>query len=67
MSKGVFINTLDTYVGTALYEELLGDNPEESEYELYGTYYGKEISDRPKFVKKMLKVLKYNFNYCNYH
>ena len=56
MSKGVLINSLDTYMGTALYEELLGENPAESEYELYGTYYRMESSDRPNYVKKMLKV-----------
>jgi hypothetical protein len=54
MSKGVFISNLDTYIGTALYEELL---VEESEFDLYGTYFGKEISERPKAVKKMLKVI----------
>ena len=30
MSRGVLINTLDTYIGTALYEEFLGENPSES-------------------------------------
>ena len=56
MSKGVFISNLDTYIGTALYEELL---VEESEFDLYGTYFGKEISERPKAVKKMLKVIQF--------
>jgi len=56
MSKGVLINALDTYIGTAIYEELLGQNPDESEFELYGTYHSKEISERPKHIKKMLKV-----------
>ena len=35
MSKGVLINTLDTYIGTSIYEELLGDSPSESAYEIY--------------------------------
>ena len=55
MSRGVLINTLDTYIGTALYEEFLGDNPAESAYELYGTYHSLDISAKPAFVKKMLK------------
>ena len=40
MSRGVLINTVDTYIGTALYEEFLGENPSES---------------APAFIKKMLK------------
>ena len=55
MSRGVLINTLDTYIGTALYEEFLGDNPAESAYELYGTYHSKDDSSKPAFIKKMLK------------
>lgn len=58
MSKGVFISNLDTYIGTALYEELI---IEEAEFELYGTYFNKETSERPKLVKKMLKVKNINF------
>lgn len=55
MSKGIFINTLNTYIGTALYEEFLGPTPEESEWELYSTYFEKEDSSKPAFVKKMMK------------
>lgn len=66
MSKGVLINALDTYIGTAIYDELLGQNPEESEYELYGTYYNKEISDRPKHIKKMMKVILFYKLLINY-
>ena len=55
MSRGVLINTLDTYIGTALYEEFLGDNPAESAYELYGTYHSVDDSSKPAFIKKMLK------------
>jgi hypothetical protein len=58
MSKGVFISNLDTYIGTALYEEL---TIEEAEFDLYGTYFNKEMSERPKLVKKMLKVKKSKF------
>lgn len=54
--KGILINTLNTFIGTALYEEFLGPNPEEREYEIYGTYYEKDSSDKPNFVKKMMKV-----------
>ena len=56
MSRGIFINTLNTYIGTALYEEFLGEKPEESEISLYGTYYEKESSEKPQHVKKMMKV-----------
>jgi hypothetical protein len=56
MSRGIFINTLNTYIGTALYEEYLGEKPEEVEIALYGTYYEKDSSDKPKNVKKMMKV-----------
>ena len=55
MSRGVLINTIDTYIGTALYEEFLGENPAESAYELYGTWHSKDDSSKPAFVKKMLK------------
>ena len=55
MSRGVLINALDTYIGTALYEEFLGDNPTESAYELYGTWHSKDDSSKPAFIKKMLK------------
>ena len=58
MSRGVLINTLDTYIGTALYEEFLGENPEEGAYEIYGTYLTKDESTKPKYVKKMLKRAK---------
>jgi hypothetical protein len=56
MSRGIFINSLNTYIGTALYEEFLGEKPEENEFLLYGTYYEKDSSDKPKYVKKMMKV-----------
>ena len=58
MSRGVLINTLDTYIGTALYEEFLGENPSESAYELYGTWHSKDESSKPAFIKKMLNVTK---------
>lgn len=59
MSRGVLINNLDTYIGAALYEELLGEDPENPEFELYGTYYNKDDSAKPKFIKKMMKVSYY--------
>ena len=55
MSRGILINTLDTYIGTALYEEFLGENPSESAYEIYGTWHSRDDSFKPSFVKKMLK------------
>lgn len=57
MSQGVFINTLNTYIGTALYEEFLGEKPEDSEYTIYSTYFEKEESTKPLFVKKMMKPI----------
>jgi hypothetical protein len=59
--KGVFINSLNTYMGYALYDELLGPKPRESDFTIFGTYYEKEVSERPKYVKKMLKVNNYIF------
>ena len=56
MSKGVFINSLDSYIGQALSSELLS---EDGEFELFGTYFSKEVSERPKGVYKMLKVKLY--------
>jgi len=56
MSRGIFINTLNTYIGTALYEEFIGEKPEENEIPLFGTYYEKDSSDKPMYIKKMMKV-----------
>lgn len=54
--KGILINNLNTYIGTALYDEFLGSNPEESEFVIYGTYYEDMlISNKPAYVKKMMK------------
>lgn len=55
MSKGVFINSLNTYIGTALYEEFVGLNLDEPESEIYSTYFEKEDSTKPKNIKKMMK------------
>ena len=55
MSRGVLINCLNTYIGTALYEELLGETPSESPYEIYGTWHDRDDSFKPAFVKKMMK------------
>lgn len=57
MSKSVFINTLNTYIGAALYKEFLGENPEESDFTIYGTYYEKDSSEKPQYIKKMMKVI----------
>lgn len=56
MSNSVLINALNTYIGTALYNEFLGKNVEESEYTIYGTYFEKDSSVKPLGVKKMMKV-----------
>ena len=58
MSRGVLINCVNTYIGTALYEELLGENPAESAYEIYGTWHDRDDSFKPAFIKKMMKRLK---------
>jgi len=57
MSKAIFINALDSYIGTALYKEFVGDKPEESEYAVYGTYSQKDDSAKPLGIKKMLKAV----------
>ena len=62
MSKGVFINSLDTYIGQALYSDLLGEGEADKEFELFGTYFNKEVSEKPSGVFKMLKVMKTNLD-----
>ena len=62
MSKSVFINNLDTFVSTAIFQELRNDqpdeegNPPESANLMYGTFITKDSSSKPDGVKKMLKV-----------
>ena len=56
MSKGVFINGVETYMGWALYDEFVGDKPEESENAVYGTYLNQDSSEKPVGIKKMMKV-----------
>lgn len=57
MSKGVFINDIETYIGWALFDEFAGEKPEENtEYTIYGTYLNKDSSEKPVGVKKMMKV-----------
>jgi hypothetical protein len=65
MSNSVLINALNTYIGTAFYNEFLGKNVEESEYAIYGTYFEKDSSVKPLGVKKMMKVYIYNFSVLN--
>ncbi len=61
MSRGIFINTLNTYIGTALYEEFIGEKPEENEFQLFGSYYEKDSSEKPMNIKKMMKVNFFKF------
>ena len=62
MSKNIFINNLDTYVSQAVFKELRNDqldedgNKPENSNLIFGTYIGKDSSDNPEGVKKMLKV-----------
>jgi hypothetical protein len=59
MSKTVFINALETYIGWALFDEFAGEKPEENtEFTIFGTYLGRDSSDKPIGVKKMMKVNK---------
>ena len=64
MSKNIFINNLDTYVSQAVFKELRNDaldedgNKPENANLIFGTYIGKDSSDNPEGVKKMLKVSK---------
>ncbi len=60
MSKGIFINAIETYIGWALFDEFAGEKPEENpDFTIYGTYLNHDSSDKPKGVKKMMKV---NYN-----
>ena len=58
MSKGIFINSLETYIGWALFDEFAGDKPEEpTDFTIYGTYLNQDSSEKPVGVKKMMKVI----------
>ena len=63
MSKNIFINNLDTYVSQAIFKELRNDDPDpetgevpETANNIFGTYIGKDSSNKPEGIKKMLKV-----------
>ena len=62
MSKNIFINNLDTYVSQAIFKELRNDEPDDEGNKpeganlFFGTYIGKDSSDAPDGVRKMLKV-----------
>ena len=63
MSKNIFINNLDTYVSQAIFKELRNDEPDpetgeppENANNIFGTYIGKDSSNKPDGIKKMLKV-----------
>jgi hypothetical protein len=57
MSRQIFINNLNTYVGKALFDELRGEVGEgEDGNTMLGTYLEKDASSKPSGVKKMLKV-----------
>lgn len=57
MSKKIFINGIESYVGWALLDEFLGEKPTEPENEIYGTYLFKDDSHKPVGIKKMFKVI----------
>lgn len=66
MSKKIFVNNINTFVSTAILEEITKDIVEDPEEDdggerpiIFGTYIDKDSTDRPNFVKggikKMLK------------
>ena len=60
MSKKFFINNLNTYIGSTLFEEIRNDFTEDGEINeeanlIFGTYINKDSSEKPMGVKKMLK------------
>jgi hypothetical protein len=67
MSKNIFINNIDTYVSQAIFKELRNDDPDpetgevpETANNIFGTYIGKDSSNKPEGIKKMLKRSKPN-------
>jgi hypothetical protein len=66
MSKRYFINNIDTYIGQALLKELVKEGDDAAEPNIMGTYTDTYRLDKPKGVKKILKVffLKFNFLFC---
>lgn len=59
MSKKIFINNINTYIGNTLFEEIGGSlDAEGNEVDgnlIYGTYVDKDSSEKPVGIKKMLK------------
>lgn len=60
MSKKFFINNINTYIGSTLFEEIRNDIGEDGELNddanlIYGTYIDKDSSEKPEGIKKMLK------------
>ncbi len=51
------MNNINSYVGQALFQQLRNDTDENDDPNLiYGTYMEKDDSEKPKGVRKMLKV-----------
>jgi adenylate kinase len=60
MGKKFFINNLNTYIGSTLFNEIRDDIGEDGEINedsnaIFGTYIDKDSSEKPEGVKKMLK------------
>lgn len=60
MSKKFFINNLNTYIGSCLFEEIRNDINEDGSQNddsnvIFGTYVDKDSSEKPEGVRKMLK------------
>ncbi len=56
MSKKLFINNMNTYVGRALFHELRNDTKDnDSPNLIFGTYLDKDSSEKIPGTKKMLK------------
>lgn len=57
MAKRIFVNNTNSYVGQAIFQQLRNDTEENDDPNIiYGTYMEKDSSEKPKGIRKMLKV-----------
>ena len=58
MAKRIFVNNTNSYVGQAIFQQLRNDTEDNDDPNIiYGTYMEKDSSEKPKGIRKMLKVL----------